>query len=133
MAGMDKYRHSSGTRVKLKICGRLPSFHQILTRYEVSCLLVLSLLSYASSTRRRRRKTWTKSIFCYNFGQTWSFSERLGTQLSLDICCAVKSLKVEIESKNCISKCMGRPIQKLQDCHNLVTSTLQPCRVYTTL
>ena len=100
MVGMDKYRHSSGKRVKVKICGRLPSFHQILTRYEVSCLLVLRLLSYASSTRRRgRRKTWTKweNYFLFNFGQTWSFSERFGTQLSFDIiCCAVKSLKVEV-------------------------------------
>ena len=97
MVGMHKYRHSSGKRVKVKMCGRLPSFHQILTRYEVSCLLVLRLLSYASSTRRRRRKHGQngKTTFCYNFGQTWSFSERFGTQLSFDICCAVKSLKVE--------------------------------------
>ena len=46
-----------------------------------------------------------RTIFCYNFGQKWYFSERFSTQL---MCCAVKSLKVEIESKNCISKCMGR-------------------------
>ena len=49
-----------------------------------------------------------KTIFCYNFGQKWYFSERFDTQLSFDMCCAVKLLKVEIESKNCISKCMGR-------------------------
>ena len=54
-----KYQHSGSKWVKVKICGQLPSFDRILTRYEVSCLLVLRLLSYASSTRRRR-KTWTK-------------------------------------------------------------------------
>ena len=36
------------------------------------------------------------------------FSERFGTQLIFDMYCAVNSKKLEIESKNCISKCMGR-------------------------
>ena len=34
-------------------------------------------------------------IFCYNFGPKWYCSERFGTQLSFDMWCAVKSLKVE--------------------------------------
>ena len=89
MTGMDKYRHSSSRRVKVKMFGQLPSFDRILTRYKVSCLLVLQLLSYASSTRRKNM------IFCYNFGPKWYCSERFGTQLSFDMCCAVKSLKVE--------------------------------------
>ena len=67
----DKYQHCGSKRVKVKICGRLPNFDRILTRYEVSCLLVLRLLSYTSSTRRIRRKTWTKWENCYNFGQKW--------------------------------------------------------------
>ena len=58
MTGTNKHWHS---RSKRKICGRLPSFDQIQSLYEVSCLLVLQLLGYASSTRRR--KTWTKWLF----------------------------------------------------------------------
>ena len=46
-------------------------------------------------------------------GQNGKTSERFGTQLSFDMCFAVKSLKKLIESKNCISKCMGRIQQSL--------------------
>ena len=35
-----------------------------------------------------------KIIFCYNFAQTWYFSERFDTQLIFDMHCAVNSLKV---------------------------------------
>ena len=94
MAGMDKYRHSSTKRVKVKICGQLPSSDQILTRYEVSCLLVLRLLDYASS-KRRRRKTWTKWD---NLAKSGILSERFGTQLSFFVkCCAVK-LKLKVRT-----------------------------------
>ena len=48
-----------------------------------------------------------KIFFCYNFAQNIYFSERFGTQLIFDMYCAVNSKKLEIESKNCISKCMG--------------------------
>ena len=37
-----------------------------------------------------------KIIFSYNFGHKWYFSEIFGIQLSVDMCCALKSLKVRI-------------------------------------
>ena len=45
---------------KVKFCSWLPSFNKMLSRHQVSCLVVLLLLSYVSSSRRRRRRTtWT--------------------------------------------------------------------------
>ena len=34
----------------------IPSFYRNLSQHQVSCLLVLQILSYVSSTRRRRRR-----------------------------------------------------------------------------
>ena len=36
-----------------------------------------------------------KIIFGYNFARNWYFSERFGTQIILDMYCAVNSLKVK--------------------------------------
>ena len=55
---------------------------------------------------KKKKKNMGKLLFVILLA--WYFSERFGTQLSVDMCCAVKSLKVKIEGKNCISQCMGR-------------------------
>ena len=56
MAGTDNHRNSGSRRVNMKIWGGVPSFNRNLFRHQLSCLLVLRLLSYASSRRRKRRK-----------------------------------------------------------------------------
>ena len=43
----------------------------------------------------KKEKKNMDAIFCYNFGHKWYFSERFGIQLSFDMCCAVKALKVK--------------------------------------
>ena len=53
MGGANQYRPSSTKRVNVNICGRVPSSDWNLYKYQVSCVLVLRLLSYASSTRRK--------------------------------------------------------------------------------
>ena len=55
MAGTDNHRNSGSRRVNMKIWGGVPSFNRNLFRHQLSCLLVLRLLSYASSRRRRRK------------------------------------------------------------------------------
>ena len=54
MAGTDNHRNSGSRRVNMKIYGGVPSFNRNLSRHQLSCLLVLRLLSYVSSRRRRR-------------------------------------------------------------------------------
>ena len=56
MAGTDNHRNSCSRRVNMKIWGGVPSFNRNLFRHQLSCLLVLRLLSYASSRRRKRRR-----------------------------------------------------------------------------
>ena len=48
MAEVDNNRYSGIKRVNMKILGGVPSFHQNMSRYQVSRLLVLQLLSYVS-------------------------------------------------------------------------------------
>ena len=59
MAETDNNPYSGSKRVNIKILGGVPSFQENLSRYQVSHLLVVQLLSYVSS-RRRRKTTWTK-------------------------------------------------------------------------
>ena len=56
MAGTDNHQNSGSGRVNMKIWGGVPSFNRNLSRRQLSCLLVLRLLSYASSRRRRRKE-----------------------------------------------------------------------------
>ena len=56
MAGTDNHWNSGSRRVNMKIWGGVPSFNRNLFRHRLSCLLVLWLLSYASSRRRKRRR-----------------------------------------------------------------------------
>ena len=49
MGGANQYRNSSSKRVKINICGLFPSFYRNLCSYQVSCVVVLWLLSYVSS------------------------------------------------------------------------------------
>ena len=73
-------------RLKVKFCGHFPNFSEILSRYQVLCVLVLWLLRYMSSRRRRRRRTtWTNE----NFGQKGYFKKIFSTQLSFDMCCPI--------------------------------------------
>ena len=62
MAGTDNHRNSDSRRVNMKIWGGVPGFNRNLSRHQFSCPLVLRLLSYVSSRRRRRRKHG-KNIF----------------------------------------------------------------------
>ena len=48
MAETDNNRYSGSKRVNMKILGGVPSFYQNVSRYQVSHLLVLQLLSYVS-------------------------------------------------------------------------------------
>ena len=86
-------------RVNMKIWGGVPSFNRNLSRHQPLCLLVLRLLSYVSS---RRRKTWTKweKHFGYNIHIWCSFTGIFGILFSFHTLSALKLLKVESEIKN---------------------------------
>ena len=73
--GIQRNTHITGNnlipisvKIYKKIWGGVPSFNRNLSRHQLSCLLVLRLLSYASSRRRRRRKHRQngENIFGYN-------------------------------------------------------------------
>ena len=70
MAENDTNRYSGSKRVNMKILGGVPSFDQNLSRYQVSRLLVLQLVSYVSSRRRNRSRktTWTILLLGFTFG-----------------------------------------------------------------
>ena len=81
MAGTDNHQNS---RVVMKIWGGVPSFNRNLFRHQLSCLLVLRLLSYASSRRRKRRKHG-QNILGYNIHIWCLFTEIFGIQFSFHI------------------------------------------------
>ena len=56
MAGTDNHRNSGSRRVNIKIWDGVPSFNQNLSRYQLSCPLVLRLLSYMSSRRKKKKR-----------------------------------------------------------------------------
>ena len=72
MAGTDNHQNSGtcSRRVNMKLRGGVPSFNRNLSRHQLSCLLVLRLLSYVSSTRRNRRKKHGQNILgiIFTFG-----------------------------------------------------------------
>ena len=69
MAGTDNHWNSGSRRVNMKIWGGVPSFNRNLSSHQLSCLLVLRLLSYVSSRRRRKHgqmgKTFLGIIFTF--------------------------------------------------------------------
>ena len=71
MSETDNKQYPDSGRVDMKICGWNPyiAFTKNISKYQLSRLLVLQLLSYVSS--KRRRKTWT-IIFHYNY-HIWCF------------------------------------------------------------
>ena len=79
----------------MKIWGGVPSCNRNLFRHQVSCLLVLQIMSYVSSSRRKRRKTWTKweKNFGYNF-HIWCYFT--GILFSFHVFSAVKLLEVKM-------------------------------------
>ena len=108
MAGTDNHRNSGRRRVNMKIWGGVPSFNRNLSRHQLSCLLVLQLLSYASSRRRRRRRRRRKHgqngeiFFGYNSHIWCSFTEIFGILFSFHILSAIKllnDLKVKARSQ----------------------------------
>ena len=56
MAGTNNHRNSGSRRVNIKISGGVPSFNRNLSRHQLSCLLVLRLLSYVSSKKKKKKK-----------------------------------------------------------------------------
>ena len=90
MAGTDDHGNSGSRRVNMKIWGGVPSFNQNLFGHQVSCLLVLQILS---SRRRREEKHGQngENIFGYNFHIWCFFTEIFGI---LYIFRAVKLLEV---------------------------------------
>ena len=101
MAGTDNHRNLGSRRVNMKIWGGVPSFNRNLSRYQLSCLLVLWVLSYVSSRRSRRRKHGQngKNIFGYNIHIWCSFTEIFGILFSFHILSAIKllnDLKVKV-------------------------------------
>ena len=103
MAGTDNHRNSGSRRVNMKIWGGVPSFNRNLFRHQLSCLLVLRLLSYASSRRRKRRRRKHgqngKNIFGYNIHIWCSFTEIFGILFIFHIQSAIKLLKVKMTGK----------------------------------
>ena len=69
MAETDNHWNSGSRRVNIKIRGEVPSFNGNLFRHQLSCLLVLRLLCYASSRRRKNMdkmgKTFLGIIFTF--------------------------------------------------------------------
>ena len=80
MAETDNNQNSASRR---KIWGGVPSINRNLSTHQVSCLLVLQLLSCVSS-REERRKTWTKreNYFGYHFHVWCGFTEIFGILFS---------------------------------------------------
>ena len=75
-------------RVNMKMWGGVPSFNRNLFRHQLSCVLVLRLLSYASSRRRRKRRKHGKNIFGYNI-HIWCFFTEI-IRFSFHILSAIK-------------------------------------------
>ena len=100
MAGTDNHRNSGSRRVNMKIRGGVPSFNRNLFRHQLSCLLVLRLLSYVSSRRRNRRRRKHeqngKNIFGYNIHIWCFFTEIFSIRFSFHILSAIKLLKVKM-------------------------------------
>ena len=97
MAGTDNHPNSGSRRVNMKIWGGVPSFNRNLSSHQLSCLLVLQLLSYVSSRRRRRKHGQNgKNIFGYNIHFWCSFTEIFGILFSFHILSAIKCLKVKM-------------------------------------
>ena len=98
MTATDNHRNSGSRRVNMKIRGGAPSFNRNLFRHQLSCLLVLRLLSYVSSRRRNRRRKHgqnEKNNFGYNI-HIWCFTEIFGIRFSFHILSAIKLLKVKM-------------------------------------
>ena len=93
MAGTDNHRNSGNRRVNMKIWGGVPSFNRNLSSHQLSCLLVLRLLSYVSSRRRRKHGQNGKTFFGYNIHIRCSFTEMFGILFSFHISSAIKLLK----------------------------------------
>ena len=99
MAGTDNHRNSGSRRVNTKIWGGVPSFNRNLSRHQLSCLLVLRLLSYFSPRRRRRRKKKLKNIDKMGktfLGIIFTFGALFGILFIFHILSAIKLLKVKI-------------------------------------
>ena len=94
MAGTDNDWNSGSRRVNMKIWGGVPSFNRNLFRHQLSCLLVLRLLSYAFSGRRKRK--YGKNIFGYNVHIWCFFTEIFGIRFSFHILSVIKLLKVKM-------------------------------------
>ena len=97
MAGTDNHRNSGSRRVNMKIWGGVPSFNRNMSRHQLSCLLVLRLLSYTSSRRRRKRRRNDEKTFLgiiFTFGAL--FTEIFGILFSFHILSAIKLLKVKM-------------------------------------
>ena len=98
MGGANQFRNSSSKRVNVIF---VDNFLASTKPVQIPSLfaVVLWLLSYASSTTRRRRKRtpWTK--FFYNLAKRYWFNEIFGTQITFDMFCAMK-LKVRSEFPN---------------------------------
>ena len=102
MAGTDNHQNSGSRKVNMKIWGGVPSFNRNLSRHQLSCLLVLRLLSYVSSRRRNRRRKHGQNgqnIFGYNIHIWCSFTEIFGILFSFHILSAIKLLKVKMTRK----------------------------------
>ena len=100
MAGTDNHRNSGSRRVNMKIWGGVPSFNRNLFRYQLSCVLVLWLLSYTSSRRRKRRRRKHgqngKNIFGYNIHIWCFFTEIFGIRFSFHVLSTIKLLNVKM-------------------------------------
>ena len=100
MAGTDNHWNSGSRRVNMKIWDGVPSFNRNLFRHQLSCLLVLWLLSYASLRRRRKRRRKHghngKNIFGYNIHIWCFFTEIFGILFSFHILSAIKLLNVKM-------------------------------------
>ena len=58
--------------------------------------MVIELCEFNKKKKKKKNMDKMGKKNCYNFGHKWCFSEIFGIQLSVDMCCALKSLKVRI-------------------------------------
>ena len=98
MAGIDNHWNSGSRRVNMKIWGGVPSFNRNLSSHQLSCLLVLRLLSYVSSRRRKHGQKLMGKTFLgsYNIHIWCSFTEIFGILFSFHILSAKNLLKVKM-------------------------------------
>ena len=91
MGRRDQYRHSSSKRVKVEICGPLPSFDEIQMRSFMSTgITIIELREFKEKKKRKKKKNMDELenyFLSHNFRQSGILEQTLA--YSLVVTCIV--------------------------------------------